>query len=109
VLQRANRRPEALDAYSRALEVSPDDPDALFNRAKLELLENDLKAARRDVDHLLAKHKEYAAAEFLEAHLCMAEGNNAGAKDALTKFLALPQTDPRMKAAATDMLQKLGG
>jgi hypothetical protein len=39
----------------------------------------------------------------------VAEGNTAGAKDALTKFLALPQTDPRMKAAATDMLQKLGG
>jgi arylsulfatase A-like enzyme/Flp pilus assembly protein TadD len=109
VLQRADRRPEALAAYSRALEVSPDDADALFNRAKLKLLENDLKAARRDVDQLLAKHKDYAAAEFLEAHLCMAEGNSAGAKDALTKFLAQPQTDPRMKAAATDMLQKLGG
>jgi arylsulfatase A-like enzyme/Tfp pilus assembly protein PilF len=109
VLQKANRRPEALAAYSRALEASPDDADALFNRAKLELLEKNLPDARRDVDHLLAKHKDYAPAGFLDAHICVAEGNSAGAKDALTKFLALPQADPRMKAAATDMLQKLGG
>jgi hypothetical protein len=39
----------------------------------------------------------------------VAEKNNDGAKAALTKFLALPKTDPKMKAAATDMLQKLGG
>ena len=51
----------------------------------------------------------YVAGGFLEAHVCIAEGNTAAAKEALTKFLALPQTDPRMKAAASDMLEKLGG
>ena len=109
VLQRTDRRPEALAAYSRALEASPDDADALFNRSKLELLEKNLPEARRDVDRLLSSHKDYAAGSFLEAHVCAAEGNTAGAKDALTKFLALPNLDPRMKAAATDMLAKLGG
>lgn len=109
VLQKANRRPEALSAYSRALEASPDDADALFNRAKLELLDNSLQEARRDVDRLRAGHEDYAALDFLEAHVCVAEGNTAGAKEALTKFLALPQADPRMKAAATNLLQKLGG
>jgi arylsulfatase A-like enzyme/tetratricopeptide (TPR) repeat protein len=109
VLQQTNRRQEALAAYSRALEASPDDPDALFNRAKLELLEHNVKDARRDVDKLLAVHKDYPASGFLDAHVCVAEGNSAGAKEALTKFLALTNTDPRMKAAATDMLQKLGG
>lgn len=108
LLQKNNRRPEALTAYSRALEASPNDADALFNRAKLELLENDLPSARRDVDRLLSAHKDYAAGAFLEAHICVAEGNTSGAKKALTRFLALPNVDPRMKAAATDMLQKLG-
>ena len=32
-----------------------------------------------------------------------------GAKTALNKYLALPNLDPKMKAAAADMLQKLGG
>jgi len=109
VLQKADRRPEALAAYSRALDASPDNPDALFNRAKLELLEKNLPEARRDLDRLLATHKDYAAGSFLEAHVCVAEGNTAGAKDALNKFLALPNLDPRMKDAATDMLEKLGG
>ena len=109
VLQKANRRPEALSAYSRALEASPDDADALFNRAKLELQDNDLPGARRDVDRLLTAHKDYSAGSFLDAHVCVAEGNTAGAKEALTRFLALPKVDPRMKAAAADMLQKLGG
>ncbi len=109
VLDKANRRPEALTAFSRALDASPDDPDALFNRAKLELLEKNLPDARRDLDRLLKAHADYAAGRFLEAHLCVAEKNNDGAKAALTKFLALPKADPRMKVAATDMLQKLGG
>jgi tetratricopeptide (TPR) repeat protein len=88
VLDKANRRPEALTAFSRALEASPDDPDALFNRAKIELLEKNLADARRDLDRLLKKHGDYAAGRFLEAHLCVAEKNNDGAKAALTKFLA---------------------
>ena len=108
VLEKEKRRSEALSAYSRALEASPNDADALFNRAKLELLENDPSGARRDVDRLLATHKDYAAGSFLDAHVCSAEGNTAGAKAALTRFLAFPEVDPRMKAAATDMLQKLG-
>jgi len=109
MLQKANRRPEARSAYTRALEASPDHADALFNRAKLELLENELPDARRDVDRLLATHKDYAAASFLEAHVCVAEGNPAGAKAALSKFVTLPNADPRMKTVATDMLQKMGG
>jgi tetratricopeptide (TPR) repeat protein len=109
VLQKESRRPEARAAYTRALDASPDHADALFNRAKLELLENELPDARRDVDRLLATHKDYAAASFLEAHVCVAEGNTAGAKAALAKFVALPNADARMKTVATDMLQKLGG
>ncbi len=109
VLDKTERRPEALGSFSRALEVHPDHADALFNRAKIELLENDLTGARRDVDRLLATHGDYAAGRFLEAHLCVAEGNESAAKSALTKFLALPRTEPRMKAAAQEMLGKLGG
>jgi choline-sulfatase len=109
VLDKSNRRPEALDAFSRALDASPDRPDALFNRAKLELLSEKVPDARKDLDRLLKAHPDYSAARFLEAHLCVAEKNNDGAKDALNKFLALPNVDPQMKAAAADMLQKLGG
>ena len=109
VLDKSNRRPEALAAFSSALETSPDDPDALFNRAKLELLEKKFPDARRDLDRLLKAHPDYAAGRYLEAHLCVAENNTEGAKAALNKFLALPNADTRMKAAATDMLQKLGG
>ncbi len=109
LLDKSKRRPEALAAFSRALEASPDHPDALFNRAKLEMLVDDIGSARRDLDRLLRTHSDYPAARFLEAHLCVAEKNNDGAKAALKKFLAQPSIDPGMKAAATDMLQKLGG
>jgi arylsulfatase A-like enzyme/Tfp pilus assembly protein PilF len=109
LLDKSNRRPEALDAFSRALDAFPDHPDALFNRSKLELLSEKLPDARRDLDRLLKAHPDYSAARFLEAHLCVAEKNTEGAKAALNKFLALPNVNPQMKAAATDMLQKLGG
>jgi len=109
ILDKTNRRPDALTAFSRALDVEPDHPDALFNRAKVELLEDYLVDARRDLDRLLKAHEDYAAARYLEAHLCMAEKDTTGAKAALTKFLALPKTDPRMKASAEDMLKKIGG
>jgi tetratricopeptide (TPR) repeat protein len=107
LLDKTGRRAEALSAFSRALDAQPDHADALFNRAKLELLVKDLPAARRDLDRLLAAHPGYAAGEFLQAHLCVAEGDTAGAKSALTKFLAKSGTDPKMKAAAEDMLSKL--
>jgi choline-sulfatase len=107
LLDKSGRRLEALAAFTHALDAQPDHADALFNRAKLELLAKDIPAARRDVNRLLAAHPDYAAGEFLNAHLCVAEGNPAGAKTALTKFLAMPGTDPRMRAAAAAMLAKL--
>jgi tetratricopeptide (TPR) repeat protein len=109
VLDKSNRRPEALAAFTSALNASPDHADALFNRAKLELLGNDVTDARRDLDHLLKAHVDYPAVKFLEAHVCIAENNTAGAKEALADFLALPNTDPRMKAAAQEMLKTIGG
>ena len=109
MLERSNRRPEALDAFSRALDASPDYPDALFNRAKLELLSGKPADARRDLNRLIEAHADYSAARFLEAHICVSEQNTDGAKTALNKYLALPNLDPKMKAAAVDMLQKLGG
>ena len=97
-----------LEAFSHALNASPDHPDALFNRAKLELLLSDLPAARRDVDRLEKTNPGYSAGLFLDAHLCVAEKNQAGARAALTKLLAQPNSDPRLKAVAQDMLKKLG-
>ena len=107
LLDKSGRRPEALASFSKAIDVQPDHADALFNRAKLELLGKNLPAARTDLDALLKAHPEYAAGHFLEGHLCVAEGNTPGAKSALKKFLAMPGIDPRMKAAASDMLGKL--
>jgi arylsulfatase A-like enzyme/Flp pilus assembly protein TadD len=109
LLDKTGRRAEGLAAFSHALETQPDHADALFNRAKLELLGKDLPAARRDLDRLLAAHPSYAAGGFLDAHLCVAEGNTAGAKAALTRFLAMKGTDPRMREAAQGMLGTLGG
>ena len=109
LLDKSNRRAEALADVLASARGVPDHSDALFNRAKLELLNDKIPDARRDVDRLLKAHPDYAAARFLEAHLCVAEKNNDGAKTALNKFLALPNVDPLMKTAATDMLQKLGG
>ncbi len=108
LLDKTNRRPEAITAFSKALEAAPDHSDALFNRAKLELLTQRLPDSRRDLDRLLKVNADYPAAHFLEAHVCVAEHNNEGARAALTKFLARSDIDPKMKAAARDMLQKLG-
>ena len=109
LLDKSSRRPEAFEAYSHALEASPDHPDALFNRAKIELLNGKLVESRRDLDRLLKAHGNYSAARFLEAHVCVAEKNPEGAKTALNKYLALPNLYSKRKAAAADMLQKLGG
>jgi len=109
LLDRSKRRPEALEAFTKALNAAPDHADALFNRAKLELLEDYIVDARRDLDRLLRAREDYAAGRYLEAHLCMAEKNTPGAKEALNKFLALPKIDPRMRASAEEMLKKLGG
>ena len=75
---KSSRRPEAFEAYSHALEASPDHPDALFNRAKIELLNGKLVESRRDLDRLLKAHGNYSAARFLEAHVCVAEKNPEG-------------------------------
>jgi len=108
-LDRSNHHAESLAAFNSALAAAPDHADALFNRAKIELLGGQLADARRDVDRLLSTHADYPAGRFLEAHLCTAEGNTACAKAALTKYLALPNTDPRLRASAEDMLKKIGG
>lgn len=107
LLDKTGRRPEALAAFSSALDAQPDHADALFNRGRIELLGKDVAAARRDVDRLLAAHPGYPPGRFLDANVCVAEGNIAGAKLALAKFVAMPNADARMKAAAEGMLRKL--
>jgi arylsulfatase A-like enzyme/tetratricopeptide (TPR) repeat protein len=106
-LDQTGRRPEALDAFSRALAAQPDHADALFNRAKLELLDKNVPEARRDVDSLLKAHPTYPPGRFMEAHVCAAEGNPSGADAALTAFLASPGADPKMKEAAERLRSKL--
>jgi len=109
LLDRTRRRPEAIDAFSKALDAQPDHADALFNRARIEVLAKDLPAARKDVERLLRAHPDNPQGRFLEANLCVAEGNPGGAKTALTRFLAMRGIDPRMKTAAEGMLARLGG
>jgi arylsulfatase A-like enzyme/Tfp pilus assembly protein PilF len=108
VFDKSKRRPQAIDAFTKAITINPNHADALFNRAKLELLETYLPDARRDVDHLMKTHPEYAPGLFLDAHLCVAEKNSTGAKAALTKLIAVPNLEPGLKAAAEDMLKKIG-
>ena len=108
LLDRTGRRPDAMEAFEKAIAADPGHPDALFNRGRIRLLGGDAKAARADVDALLARHPDYAAARLLEANVCEAEGNRAGARAALRELIALPGAAPNLKAAGRAMLAKLG-
>ena len=46
---------KAYDALSRALALTPDDPDMLFDRARAAVLAEDFYAARDDLDHVIPR------------------------------------------------------
>lgn len=106
--EKAGRRPEARERYDRALAANPALADALFNRAKLALIERRFDDAARDAAALTGAHPGYAAGWFVRGQAAAGRGDGAGARIALERYLATPGPDPRLAAAARDLLRQIG-
>ena len=79
---RMDRPREALDAYGRALALSPDDPQTRYLHARALWLTGDLAAAEAEIDALLAEHPEHGAAWAVKGRLREAAGDEAAATQA---------------------------
>lgn len=108
VVEKSGRRDEARLLYGKALEVRPDHPDALFNRAKVALLARDAASARRDLEALAGVKPGYPGRLFLWANLLAAEGDREGAKRALIEVIENPKEEEKIRDAARRMLAGLG-
>ncbi len=107
VLEKSRRPGEARQAYERALELAPDDAGALFNHAKVCLAMHDVAAARRSAERLRDRHPEDSAGLVVLARVELAQGDRDGARALLREFLARPDADPRLVAAARAELSRL--
>lgn len=100
---------EARDLYRRALAQRPDHADALFNHAKVCLRLGMPDDADASVSRLLQVDPHYAAGHLLEAQIRLAQGDPAGARRAVERLLAAKNADPRLVAAARDLMRRLDG
>jgi tetratricopeptide (TPR) repeat protein len=78
-LLRVGRIDEAVAAANKALAADPNDPHVHFTLARAALAGNDLKAARRHVDVLLAQEPVLQGAHLLAADLSRRLGDTAAA------------------------------
>ena len=107
--EKAGRLDEARAHYAKALEAKPEDADARFNHAKVALRLGALEEADADLEKLLLTHPGYSPGRYLEAQLRLAQGDDAGARRALERFLAQPDADPRLVTQARELLRRLSG
>ena len=99
---------EARRSLDRALEIAPADAAALLDRAGVCSKLGDREAAAGSLERLLASHPGHPSARLRLAEVRLASGDAAGAADALREFLAQPGADPKLTAAAREMLDGLG-
>jgi len=107
--EKSGRLEEARAHYERALAGAQARGDALFNHAKVCLRLGALDEADASLRQLLERHPDYPAGRYLEAQLRLAQGDDAAARRALKRLLADRGADPRLAAAARELLERLGG
>jgi len=94
--QRAGEAAEARQSFSRALAVFPDNPEALFNRARLALDAAQSARAMPDLQRLCALRPDDASAAVLLAQAQIASDDTADpqrGRAALERLAALPGID----------------
>jgi tetratricopeptide (TPR) repeat protein len=106
--ERGGRRAEAKSRYDRALAADPNLADALFNRGKLALLERRFDDAARDAARLTGAHPDYALGWFLRGQAAAVRGDRDDARRALERYLATPEPEPKLAAAAREILGRSG-
>jgi arylsulfatase A-like enzyme/tetratricopeptide (TPR) repeat protein len=105
--EKADRLEEARASYGRALGARPDHVDALFNDAKVCLRLGLVDEADAGVARLFEVRPDHPAGRYLEAQVRLARGDTAAARRALEQLLAADDADPRLIAAARELLQRL--
>ncbi len=84
-----NRDADARASLAEAQRLVPDQQDAALTLARLSVIENDLPAAERQVDRVLALNGKRADALVLKGQLLAAKGNEAGAIASLERAVAV--------------------
>jgi len=85
------------------LEEEPENPEAHFVRAKIELADQDLEAAAESLETVLQNRPDWAQARFVLGSVLVASGDLSRARVELARAVEL---DPRL-AAARKLLAKL--
>lgn len=75
--------PRAMAAYSRALELEPENLEALHNRASLNMAQGRLKEASKDIEHIRQLAPKSLAARYLQALRSFQNKKYAQTRDAL--------------------------
>ncbi|WP_417388336.1 tetratricopeptide repeat protein [Gimesia sp.] len=76
VLHQSGKYNEAVQDFSKALELFPESPDAFFDRAMAYIKLNQLDHARKDLEQSISKNASYADAHRELACLLLGEAND---------------------------------
>ncbi len=107
VCERLEDPAAAAQHYRQALQLDPDHADALFNRAKLDLVSGRVEAAAAGVERLLARHSGYPLGRYLEAQVRLGQGRPTDAAVALRAFLNQPGISDTVRQRAARQLAEL--
>ncbi len=80
ILAKANRRPQAIQAYAAALQREPSNPYALLGLARNDLVERDWSRARAHLEQAVTAHPDFIGALSLLVTVYEHEGEPKGAR-----------------------------
>lgn len=96
----------AFGSFNRALELEPDNLDAMENMARLYLMANEVQKAKELVDQLLAKNPSSINYRIVKAGVYMREKQLAPAMQVLREVLAeAPQNEEAVVGLATAYIE----
>ncbi len=106
----SNRQDDAIRALDGALERSPNLCQARFHRGLAWQQKGDLERALSDLDKVVQSCGEQApGAYYHAAEVLLAQGNRTAAQVYLQNALRMSDNDPKLNAAAKELLVKAGG
>lgn len=106
----AGRQDDAIRSLDAALERSPNLCQARFHRGLAWQQKGDLDRALADLDKVVQSCGEQApGAYYHAAEVLLAQGNRTAAQVYLQNALRMSDNDPKLNAAARELLAKSGG
>ena len=98
---------EATESIGKAMQLAPDDPEAVLDDAVITLNEGDLTGAAQKLERLSIRPDAPQITNYYRGHAYLRMGNNAEARDAFQRFVTIWQGSASLADEAKAIVARL--